>query len=381
MKSIVNGRILIPDGVIDQKVLTFDQRIAEIASEPPEEAEIIDAKDCYVAPGLIDVHCHGFMGWDTSRASVSDLKSMCAHLVRSGVTSWLPTTLTLPWPELEKCFAAIREVMRESALPEWRGGAQVLGCHAEGPFISPRRKGAQCEAYIQRPEARRIKPWASVIRLITVAPEVDGALDFIRAAKRLGIAVSMGHSDATAEQAFAAIEAGVTHVTHTFNAMAPLNHHSPGLVGAALNDDRVYCELIADGLHVSPLLLPLLARLKLHRLVLITDSIQSAGLPDGVYDQLGVQIRMEGECCRLMDGTIAGSTLTMDKAVRNFVRYSGIPVWRAVNMASLYPARAIGMDSRKGALQRGKDADIVIADRHFNVRATFVGGECVYRAQ
>ena len=381
MKSIVNGRILIPDGVIDQKVLTFDQRIAEIASEPPEEAEIIDAKGCYVAPGLIDVHCHGFMGWDTSRADLSDLRNMCAHLVRNGVTSWLPTTLTLPWPELEKCFTAIREVMRESALPEWRGGAQVLGCHAEGPFISPRRKGAQREEYIQRPDPRRIKPWASVIRLITVAPEVDGALDFIRAARRMGIAVSMGHSDATAEQAFAAIEAGVTHVTHTFNAMAPLNHHNPGLVGAALNDDRVYCELIADGLHVSPLLLPLMARLKLHRLVLITDSIQSAGMPEGVYDQLGVQIRMEGEYCRLMDGTLAGSTLTMDKAVRNFVRFSGIPMWRAVNMASLYPARAIGMDDRKGALQRGKDADIVIADRHFNIRATFVGGTCVYKAQ
>ena len=200
MKGIVNGRILIPDGVIDQKVLTFDQRIAEIASEPPEEAEIIDAKGCYVAPGLIDVHCHGFMGWDTSRADLSDLRNMCAHLVRNGVTSWLPTTLTLPWPELEKCFTAIREVMRESALPEWRGGAQVLGCHAEGPFISPRRKGAQREEYIQRPDPRRIKPWASVIRLITVAPEVDGALDFIRAARRMGIAVSMGHSDATAEQ-------------------------------------------------------------------------------------------------------------------------------------------------------------------------------------
>ena len=304
MKSIVNGRILIPDGVIDQKVLTFDQRIAEIASEPPEEAEIIDAKGCYVAPGLIDVHCHGFMGWDTSRADLSDLRNMCAHLVRNGVTSWLPTTLTLPWPELEKCFTAIREVMRESALPEWRGGAQVLGCHAEGPFISPRRKGAQREEYIQRPDPRRIKPWASVIRLITVAPEVDGALDFIRAARRMGIAVSMGHSDATAEQAFAAIEAGVTHVTHTFNAMAPLNHHNPGLVGAALNDDRVYCELIADGLHVSPLMLPLMARLKLHRLVLMPLLVYL------VCRLLGVSDIVTG-VSTMMAAMPAGATTTM----------------------------------------------------------------------
>lgn len=378
MKCIVNGRILMPDGIIDRKVLCFDERILEIATRPPEDAQIVDAKGGYVAPGLIDLHCHGFNGWDTSHASVEELRKMCAWNVRNGVTGWLPTTATLEWGTLERCFASVRQAMRESVLPGWEG-AQVLGCHAEGPFINAKRRGAMLGEHILKPNIAMLRPWADVIRLITVAPELDGAIAFIRAARHMGLYVSMGHSDATADQGFAGIEAGATQLTHTFNAMPELNHRDPGLIGAAMNDDQVYCELIADTIHVSPLLFPIMARLKSHRLVLVTDSMQLAGLPDGEYELLGRRISVEADKCRLSDGTIAGSTLTMDRAVRNFVHHAGIPLWRAVNMASLYPARAIRVDDHKGALQRGKDADIIIADGDFNIHATFVRGECVYK--
>ena len=378
MKCIVNGRILMPDGIIDRKVLCFDERIVDIVTQPQMGAEVIDAKGNYVAPGLIDVHCHGFNGWDAAHGSAEELRKMSAWNVRNGVTSWLPTTPTLEWGELERSFAAIRQVMKESASPGWTG-AQVLGCHAEGPFISEKRRGAMRAQYILKPDIDRIRPWADTIRLITVAPELEGATEFIRAARQLGIVVSMGHSDATAEQAFAGIEAGATHLTHTFNAMPELNHRDPGLIGAAMNDDQVYCELIADNIHVSHLLFPIMAQLKSHRLVLVTDSIHLAGLPEGTYELMDVKMKVDADQCRLLDGTIVGSMLTMDRAVRNFVQYSGIPLWRAVNMASLYPARTIRVDDRKGALQRGKDADIVIADKDFNIRATFVRGECVYK--
>lgn len=379
MKCIVNGRILMPDGVIDGKVLSFDRQIEAISNKPPEGAELIDARGCYVTPGLIDVHCHGFQGWDVSRASAAELEHMSAHVVRHGVTGWLPTTFSMPWSDLERSFEAAREAMRQTADADWRG-ARVLGCNAEGPFLNPGRPGAQFGQFFQRIDIRKVKRWSDVLRLITVAPEAEGALAFIQEATRKGIRISMGHSDATAEQAMAGIEAGATHVTHLFNAMPPLKHREPGLIGAALNDDRVYCELIADGIHVSPTLFPMLAKLKPHRLVLITDSVICAGQPDGIYELLGRKVFVSGDQCRLADGTIAGSLLTMDRAVRNFAQYAGIPLWRVVNMASLYPARAIGVDDRKGALQRGKDADIVIADRDFNVQATYVGGKCCFRA-
>ena len=368
-----------PDGILDGRALVFDKTIRDIADAAPEGAEVIDAGGGFVSPGLIDVHCHGLMGGDASHGSLQELRQMSRHKAASGVTAWLPTTMTLGWPTLERCFSAIRQAMIESAIPGW-GGARVLGCHAEGPFINPKRKGAQAEANIQEPDIEKLRPWADVVRLMTVAPEMPGALEFIREAAKLGVTVSMGHSDATAEQAMAGIEAGARHVTHTFNAMPPLNHRQPGLIGAALNDERVYCELIADTFHVSPLLFPLMAKLAPHRLMLITDALKCAGLPDGEYDLLGEHVTLSGIQCRLPDGTIAGSVLTLDRAVRNFVKHANVPLWRAVNMASLYPARSIHVEGHKGSLQVGRDADILIADPDFHIKKTFVAGTPVYDA-
>ncbi len=375
MKYIINGTLLLPDGEITGAALAVDGgRIAGIAKEVPANAEVIDAAGGYVSPGLVDVHCHGFMGWDASNGSLDELREMSRQAARWGTTSWLPTTMTLDWPVLEKCFAAIRAARDESLTDAWRG-AQVLGCHAEGPFINMKKKGAQAGSSIQAPDIEKLRPWADVVKLMTVAPEVDGALDFIRAARALGVVISMGHTAATAEEALAGVDAGVTHATHTFNAMTPLTHREPGVAGAALVDGRVYCELIADTFHVSPLLFRLMAKQKGDHLVLITDSIQEAHLPDGPHDRDGQTIVVNGIRLRFPNGTIAGSALTMDRAVRNFREHTGLPLYEVVNMASLYPARSIGADARKGSLEPGKDADFLITDADFNVRAAFVRGQ------
>ena len=380
MRYIINGTILLPEGEVKGRALALEGgRIAGIVDAPPEGAETIDAKGGYVAPGLVDVHCHGFMGWDASNGSLDELRRMSRQAARWGTTAWLPTTMTLDWPVLEKCFSAIRQAQKDSLTPAW-DGAQVLGCHAEGPFINPKKKGAQAESSIQKPDIEKLRPWTDVVRLMTVAPEVEGALPFIREATALGVAVSMGHTNATAREALAGVEAGVDHATHTFNAMTPLNHREPGVVGAALSDGRVYCELIADTFHVDPMLFPIMARQKGDHLVLITDSIQVAHQPDGPHDQSGQTVVVDGIRCRFPDGTIAGSSLTMDMAVRNFRAHTGLPLHEVVNMASLYPARSVGADDRKGSLEPGKDADVLITDGDFNVKMTFVRGECVYKA-
>ena len=377
MNYIINGTILLPDGPVAGKALAFEGgRIVGLVDAPPVGADIIDAAGGIVAPGLVDVHIHGFMGWDASNGSFEELDAMSRQMAKWGVTSWLPTTMTLRWPALEKCFDAIRRAQRVSRTPEW-GGAQVLGAHAEGPFISPKRKGAQAEACIQRPDAEKLRPWADVIRLANLAPELEGAIECIRAAWAMGVALSMGHTDASYDQAMAGIEAGVTHATHTFNAMPPLNHRQPGAVGAALGDGRVFCELICDTFHVHPALFGLMAKLAGDRLVLITDSIPVAGLPDGPHEQLGATVIVDGMKLRFPDGTIAGSALTLDAAVRNFAKYTGLPLWQAVGMASLNPARSIGADGEKGSLEPGKHADIVIADPDFRIRSTFVRGRRV----
>ncbi len=379
MKCAVNGTILLEHGPVEGRCLIFDERIAAVSDAVPTGAEVIDARGGIISPGLVDVHCHGFMGWDASNGSLDQIRQMSRQAAKWGVTSWLPTTMTMPWPVLEQCFSAVREAVAGSAKPDWRG-AQVLGCHAEGPFINVRRKGAQLGSAVQRPDLEKLRPWADVIRLMTVAPEVEGALPFIRAASELGLTLSMGHTDATAEDARAGFDAGIDHATHTFNAMPPLSHRAPGAVGACLADDRVYCELIADTFHVDPLLFGIMGRQKRDHLVLITDSIQVAHLPDGVHDQSGQTVIVDGIRCRFPDGTIAGSCLTMDRAVRNFRAQTGLPLYEVVNMASLYPARSIGADEKKGSIEPGKDADILIADADFNIQRTFVRGECVFEA-
>ena len=379
MKAIVNGKIILPDSIVEGRALLFDEKIAGLSETVPEGAEIIDAKGRYVAPGLVDIHIHGYLGEDTSDGSVEGIRKMAEGIVKNGVTAWLPTTMTVSYDDLRRAFDAVRVLMDKKNNPK---GAQIMGIHAEGPFINPSKKGAQAVEYIRPADAPFLIENSDVIRIVTIAPEMPGALDCIReVTEKTSILVSMGHTAANYETAKAGIEAGVRHATHLFNAMTPLNHRDPGVVGASLADDRVSTELIADTFHISPDLFGLVAKVKGDNLVLITDCTRAGGLEDGEYTLGGQPIFVKGIECRLADGTIAGSVLKLNNAIRNMRDHTSLPLEQIVRMASINAARCIGLDKTKGSLEAGKDADIILADENFAVSETIIAGETVWAAE
>lgn len=380
MRAIINGKIVLPDRVEEGAALVFDRKIEGVVApeQLPSDAEIIDAQGSYVLPGLIDMHIHGYLGEDASDGSAEGLKIMAEGVAKNGVTGFLPTTMTVSYDELRAAFAQIRSAMALSESDQWQG-AQVLGVNAEGPFICPAKKGAQAGEHIRKGDAAFLQEYIDILRVFTIAPEMPDNLSCIRemAGKTL---ISMGHTNAGFAEAKAGIDAGVRHVTHLFNAQTPLLHRDPGVVGAALTDERVSCELIADTFHVSRDLYPLVHRMKGDMLVLITDCTRAGGLADGEYSLGGQPIFVKGIECRLADGTIAGSVLKLNHAVRNYMRYGKVSIWEAVNAASLTPAKRIGVDARKGSLEQGKDADIVLCDDALEVRRTIISGRTVYTA-
>ena len=379
MKAIVNGKIILPDSIVEGRALLFDEKIAGLSETVPEGAEIIDAKGRYVAPGLVDIHIHGYLGEDTSDGSVEGIRKMAEGIVKNGVTAWLPTTMTVSYDDLRHAFDAVRVLMDKKNNPK---GAQIMGVHAEGPFINPSKKGAQAVEYIRPADAPFLIENSDVIRIVTIAPEMPGALDCIReVTEKTSILVSMGHTAANYETAKAGIEAGVRHATHLFNAMTPLNHRDPGVVGASLADDRVSTELIAETFHISPDLFGLVAKVKGDNLILITDCTRAGGLEDGEYTLGGQPIFVKGIECRLADGTIAGSVLKLNNAIRNMRDHTSLPLEQIVRMASINAARCIGLDKTKGSLEAGKDADIILADENFAVSETIIAGETVWAAE
>ncbi len=378
MKAIVNGKVLIGGQFTQGQALLFEERIVGLSDAVPESAERIDVHGGIVAPGLIDVHCHGFQGREAGEATASELADMSCALVAHGVTAWLPTVSCQRWEHYPWAFGQVREAMRLTAAPDF-AGARVLGIHAEGPYLSPDKHGAQNQADILPPDWDAFKTLTEGVRLVTVAPEAEGALALIRRLAEAGVTVAIGHTSATFAQAVAGIEAGATHATHLFNAMPELKHREPGAAGALLADDRVYCELIADGFHVHPALIAIAARVKGDRLVLVTDSIRFTGLPDGAYTLGGQSVTVQGVQCRLADGTIAGSTLTLDLAVRNGVALCGMPPALALAAASQNAAASIG-ETQRGALHPGMQADIAVFSAALEPVCTFVGGREVWRA-
>lgn len=373
MKAIINGRILLPDGEVSGKALLFDRAVTGLSDTVPAGCETIDAQGLYVSPGFLDVHIHGYLGEDASDGSLDGLRRMARGILQNGVTSFLPTTMTVAWEELTRAFETIRAFIAESVRPDF-DGARALGCHAEGPFINPAKKGAQAGSAILPPDAGRLLPWRDILRLVTLAPEMPGGLDCVRALRAAGVAVSIGHTNADGDTCYAALEAGADHFTHTFNAMSPLTHRGVGAAGAALASDA-YAELIADGFHVDARLFPLMRRAKGERLVLITDCTRAGGMQDGQYTLGGQPIFVHGVECRLADGTIAGSVLRMNDAVRSYCVHGGAPLYQAVHCAALTPARSIGMQARKGSLEAGKDADILLIDKDVRVHAVWTDGQ------
>ncbi len=318
---------------------------------------VVDLRGDWLLPGFVDVHIHGFGGHDTMRGE-KDIRAMSRLLYREGVAAFCPTTMSAPPEETAAVIEAARQVMRQ---PEHHGAA-VLGVHMEAPFLQPEKAGAQQASHFALPDTallRRLTGGSGEgVCLITVAPELPGAEELIRTAAAMGIHVSLGHSSADAETAHRAADWGADHATHLFNAMPPLHHRRPGLAGAALSDGRIYCEMIADGVHLHGDIVRLIARCKgPQRCLCVTDAMEAAGMPEGRYSLGGQAVTVRGGEARLADGTLAGSVLTMRQALENLIHRFGIPPAEACAMCTATPADSVGA-ARAGRIMPGAPAPL-----------------------
>ena len=376
MKGIKNGKIITENEILDDKVLLFDERIIEITDlEEVEEdnIELINAENNYISPGFIDLHIHGAKGYDTMDGDEESLSTISNVISKKGVTSFLPTTMTMDQNSTHQSLDVIKEFMKKDVK-----GAKVLGAHLEGPFINQEYKGAQNDNYIQEPNYNFIKDYIDVVKMITLAPEVNNGYEFIDKVKDKDIVLSIGHSNAKYDEALTAIDKGISHATHMFNAMSSFHHRNPGVVGAVFNTD-ITCDLIADKIHVHPDNFDLLLDIKgQNKVNLITDSMRAGCMKNGIYELGGQKVTVENGSARLDDGTLAGSILTLNKAVRNFAEHSNLELIDVIKLATLNAASVLDIDDVKGSIKEGKDADITIFDDQLDVKTTIVEGEVVY---
>ena len=390
MIVLAGGDIVLPDRILTNASLVIDQgRIAAIESArgTPPEASVVNIQDSYVVPGFVDVHVHGVEGHDTLDGA-GTIAEIAKRLPRYGVTAFCPTTVACAPADLEVTLRQIADA-RVRRTP---GAARVLPAHLESNFINPEYKGAQPAACLRLPTDERrdgefsgrdvldvIESRAADVGIVTVAPELDGALALIPRLVRAGHRVSLGHSAADFDQAVAAIDAGARHATHLFNRMTPITHRAPGLAGAVLSHDEVKAELICDGFHVHAAMSQLAIAAKgVDGVMAITDGTAGAGMPPGSITRLGGRaIRVSDQAALLEDGTLAGSTLTMDRAFRNIVTLFHAAITQAAIMCSTTPSRALGLTGF-GVIAEGNVADLVVLDRAFRVVRTFIEGEEVF---
>lgn len=380
MKAIVNGKIILEDRLLEDAVLLYDNEVIDIVSRESFRAEgiveeVIDAGNNYIAPGFIDLHIHGSNGFDTMDGTFEALNNISKSIAKTGVTSFLPTTMTQSEQGILKAFENIKENMDRKL-----DGAKIQGVHMEGPFINKKYKGAHHEKYICKPDYDFIIPFLDLIKIITFAPEIDTQGEFINDIQQNSkIRLAIGHSSASFEEALTAIDRGVTYVTHTFNAMSGLNHREPGVVGAVFSRD-VDCELIADNIHVHKgFYQAFIDIIKKERVLLVTDSMRAGCVSPGEYDLGGQRVIVDKHSARLKDGTLAGSILKLNEAIRNIRDNTNLKLYEIVNMVSLNPARAIGIDNKFGSIKKGKAADIVIFDEDINVLKTLIDGKLIYK--
>ncbi len=361
-----------------------DGTIREILSEAEggsvARGEIVYEPGAVIAPGYIDLHIHGARGRDFMDGTLESLQQLSKTLARHGTTSFLPTTMSAPDPDIE---AALRGFAQHKG--QIKDGAVPLGVHMEGPFLNPVCRGTHDARYLKPANVSTFRRFREAsgnsIRKITLAPEVDEGLALTRIGTALGIQVSIGHSNATVEQAQSAVDAGASHATHTFNAMRPFHQREPGIIGAVLTDSRVFAEVICDGIHVHRTAIRLLLEMKgVDQTVLITDGLSAVDMPDGCYPLGDKTIVVEQGECRDSEGRLAGSSLTLDRAVRNLVRWFDLPINKALAVASATPARSMNLGRAKGIIAPGADADLVFLDPDLNVVRTMVGGRTVYRS-
>ena len=339
------------------------------------EAGAADLRGALVIPGLIDIHTHGNSGADFSDGDCAGLKTMAAFLARRGVTGFAPASMTLPYEVLSRAYATARRLADEAPA----GHARLLGINMEGPFFSEKKKGAQNAAYLQKPDFAAFRKLyddcGGLIRIVDLAPELPGAVEFTREVSKL-CTVSVAHTDASYEEAAAVYEAGATHLTHLYNAMPPIHHRKPGVIGAASENERVYAELICDGQHVHESAVRMAFRLFPERICLISDALRCCGMPDGEYELGGQAVFLRGGIARLADGTIAGSAATLYDCLLNAVRF-GIDRDEAIRAATLNPARQLGCADRFGSIAPGMAADFLVCGEDLSLRAVYLGGEAL----
>lgn len=380
MKCIKNATVYVEGKGLVKTTVEFDEIIRKIGKKSKAE-EIVLPENAIVLPGFIDQHIHGAGGSDGMDGTVEDIQNIAQTVAKEGTTSFLVTTMTQSKENILKAMQAVK-AYRESA-PET--GARVSGIHLEGPFIASAHKGAQPLEFVKEPDIATFDEYNSAsgnaIKVVSLAPEVEGADEFIRHLASQNIVASIGHSGAKNADVKKAVEAGACNVTHTYNAQTALHHREIGVVGSAMLMDELNCELIADTIHVSVPAMALLIKNKPDdKLTLITDAMRAKGLPDGESELGGQKVIVKNGEARLVDGTLAGSVLRMNKAIENIVEKVGVPFLKAVDFATINPAKNLKIDSQVGSIKVGKKADFAVLDDKYQVLMTIRDGKIIYQA-
>ena len=372
MYAVVNAKIVTHQGVLVGYNLLFSKKIIKVTKELPIWAKEIDAEGLYLSAGFIDIHIHGSAGYDVMDGTAEALEEIAKSILQTGTTSFLATTMTMSKEAITKALTVVQEHKQVA-------GAKVLGVHLEGPFINEKKHGAQNPAFIEKPTMELIEPFMDVVKMITLAPEVEGAELFIKYMKEHfpHVLMSIGHSDASYEETKASFSWGIAHATHLFNAMNPLHHREPGIVGAVLEEKGVSCEIIADLVHLHPMFFELVHTLKKEQLVLVTDAMRAGCMHCGEYDLGGQKVVVKDGEARLEDGTLAGSVLRLNEALRNFKNHTDISLPELIATVTVTPAQRLGL--KLGKLEEDYPADFVLFDEEFEIVKTYLDGVEVYK--
>ena len=371
MMFFYHANIFTPEGYVPAGFEVENGRFAAILPGLQSGAGV-DLGGAKVLPGLVDIHIHGAAGYDFSDGDFDGLVAMGRYLAAHGVTSFLPTSVTLPYDALSNAFQTASQLRADRPAD----CARVMGVRMEGPFLSKEKRGAQNAAFLRTPDFAAFRALyedcGGIIRVVDVAPELSGAGEFMRQASALCI-VSAAHTNATYDEACAAFDAGCSHLTHLYNAMPPMHHREPGLIGAAAERDAVTAELICDGLHVHPSAVRMAFRLFPERLCLISDALRCCGMPEGIYELGGQPVLLKDGAARLEDGTLAGAAMDLFDGLKNAIRF-GVPEEAAIRAATLLPAQVIGAADAIGSIAVGKRADFVVCDNELNLQSVYLGG-------
>ena len=374
---IKNCNIIYLDRIEKGSVLIKDGKIKEITPLVCDDSEVIDAKGMYLSPGFVDVHIHGAGGYDTMDGTFEAINEIAKTISKFGTTSFTPTTMTVSIEDIKKSMKVIKEAKLNGT-----DGANVLGAHLEGPFISPNAIGAQNPKYVEAPSIETYNEMvgdaSDAVVSITLAPEVAGAKELIKYLSEKGVICSIGHTKATYEEAIDGIKCGCCHSTHLFNAMTPFTHRAPGVVGAVF-DSEITTETISDGIHIAyPALRVAYNQKGLDKVLLVTDAMMACGMPNGKYALGGQDVFVENGAARLENGSLAGSVLTLDIAVKNVYENSSYALYDVVKMATFNGAKHCGVADRKGLIKEGYDADLILFDEGINVKKVIVNGKLIH---